>query len=537
MKIKNIELNGFKRFSKTKIIDIPENSKLIILIGPNGSGKTSLFEAFKQFSSRHGGIRHNSDNLYLSKFSERDNFNQNWNQSIKIEFHDRQPSGIEEYKKLFYIRTAYRNESDFTANGLGQLGSFLDNPRFNSLIENDATISDNYQRIVATSVNTLFDSKSDTMSGKEIREEVFGELRDSIARVFPDLILSSVGNPTNDGTFYFNKGAVNNFRFKNLSAGEKAAFDLILDILTKKQVYNETIYCIDEPDTHLHSKLQGLVLEELYNLIPENCQLVISTHSIGMIRKAVEMSQKHTDKICFLDFHNKNQDDEIIIKPTKITRDLWREILNVAIDDLSTLISPKRLVICEGRPINLSGRNLEFDASILRKIFNENYVDTDFISVGNEHSVKSERIDIISAINSLKLNVEFIKIIDRDSKTNEEIEEYKKKDGVKVLSKRDIENYLFDDEIILKLCKKYSQDSLYEVFIKIKNDLISKSVSNHHFSDDIKVIAGDLFINIVKILNLQQAGSNKEAFMKDILAPLITPETNTYKILENDIFK
>lgn len=537
MKIKSIELNAFKRFSKTNIIDIPETSKLIILIGPNGSGKTSLFEAFKQFGSRHGGIRHNSDNLYLSKLGESDNFNQNWDQRIKIEFHGRQPKSVEEYKKLFYIRTAYRNESDFAANGLGQLGSFLDNPRFNSLIENDATISDNYQRIVATSVNTLFDSRSDTMSGKEIREELFGELKNSISKVFPDLILSSVGNPTNDGTFYFTKGVVNNFRFKNLSAGEKAAFDLLLDILTKKQEYNDTIYCIDEPDTHLHSKLQGLVLEELYNQIPENCQLVISTHSIGMIRKAVEMSRKYNDKICFLDFHNKNQDDEIIIKPTKITRNLWREILNVAIDDLSTLISPKRLVICEGRPINLGGRNIEFDASVLRKVFNENYSDTDFISVGNEHAVKSEKLDIVTAINSLNLNVEFIRIVDRDSKTEEEIAELKKTKGVKVLSRRDIENYLLDDEIILKLCKKYDKENFYENCLTIKNDLILENIAKNTFSDDLKAIAGSLYISIVKILNLEQAGSNKEVFMKDILAPLITPETNVYKILERDIFK
>ena len=43
VKIKEVKLKRFKRFTDLKLTGIPETAKLIVLVGPNGSGKTSFF--------------------------------------------------------------------------------------------------------------------------------------------------------------------------------------------------------------------------------------------------------------------------------------------------------------------------------------------------------------------------------------------------------------------------------------------------------------------------------------------------------------
>ena len=69
MKIKEVKLTDFRRFSNLTIRSIPQTAKLIVLLGRNGSGKSSVFDAFSLFST---GVKHNNcyndyDNNYLAK--------------------------------------------------------------------------------------------------------------------------------------------------------------------------------------------------------------------------------------------------------------------------------------------------------------------------------------------------------------------------------------------------------------------------------------------------------------------------------------
>lgn len=98
------------------------------------------------------------------------------------------------------------------------------------------------------------------------------------------------------------KGTVENFHYRNLSAGEKSAFDLILDMVVQSKCYPDAVYCIDEPETHMHTKLQGKMLRELYQLVPDNSQLWLSTHSIDMLQEAEDIEKEHPGTVVFLDF-------------------------------------------------------------------------------------------------------------------------------------------------------------------------------------------------------------------------------------------
>lgn len=285
----------------------------------------------------------------------------------------------------------------------------------------------------------------------------------------------------------------------------------------------------------MHTRLQAKLLAQLFKIIPAKSQLWISTHSIGMIRTAVELQAKEPGSVLFLDFHDKNFDLPSVIIPQKANRDIWRRALNTALDDLSELISPRKIVICEGRPASLPGRNKEFDASCLRKIFSEEFPDVDFLSVGSEKDVTSEKIDVLTTLKSLNKGIQFIKLIDKDDRSPEEISELLLA-GVKVLDRRDIENYLLDDEVLHALCKEIGKPEKGEICIQIKKEEIAKSVTRGNPQDDVKSASGTIYVRLKQELGLAGAGNTKEAFLRDTISPLVRPGMQVYQDLKRAIF-
>ena len=191
MKIKSLLLKDFKRFSDLQIPEIPESAKLILLVGPNGSGKTSIFEAFKQWHGRYGATGYESNVNYLSKTSE-PSFNNNWPEKIKVTFHQPMPSTQSERRKVFHIRSAYRNEADFEISQLNRVGSALDSPRISRLIDVDASVSDNYMRLVSHSIDKLYSGEYDSTTIKDLREMLLGEVRETMREIFSDLVLEGL---------------------------------------------------------------------------------------------------------------------------------------------------------------------------------------------------------------------------------------------------------------------------------------------------------------------------------------------------------
>ncbi len=46
MRIKSVRLRNYKRFTDLTIADIPATARLVVLVGPNGTGKSSVFDSF-----------------------------------------------------------------------------------------------------------------------------------------------------------------------------------------------------------------------------------------------------------------------------------------------------------------------------------------------------------------------------------------------------------------------------------------------------------------------------------------------------------
>lgn len=541
MKIKKIELNNFKRFTHLIVEEIPETTKLVVLVSPNGSGKTSFLEAFHHYYKYFGYANAGDSNYLRKKEGNINNKDRSWVDEalnlVNIDYHDinlpKNRINLPEVKGHFYFRSAYRNESEFYIDVIRKQQDPLNNNRLQSLIQNDKTVSENYQRLISNTVLEVFNDNNDKKLVKELRNELIGKIQIAIRNIFDDLEFSSIGDPLINGNFYFTKGVSENFQYSNLSAGEKSAFDLVLDLVIQSTYYKNAIYCIDEPEAHMHTQLQGKVLRELLKLIPNDSQLWISTHSIGMLKEAEEIEKQSEGTVVFLDFGDKDFDMEQVIKPKRIDKILMNKFYELALGDFSKLILPNMVVFCEGT--SDGGVRKNFDKTIYSTIFEEEYPRTLFISGGSCEDIKNIERNHGEIISNLLKNVKVIKVIDRDDLSSNEVEELKDK-GITVLKKRNLESYLLEDEVIYKLCEKYGTVKNYDNCIKIKNEEMQKSIERNNPIDDYKSARGPIYNGLKKELKLNQCGNTADTFIRDTLAPLITKDMEVYKQLKVDIF-
>ena len=226
-------------------------------------------------------------------------------------------------------------------------------------------------------------------------------------------------------------------------------------------------------------------------------------------------------------------DNSVVIRPSTIDATIWNKFLELAFGDFENLIAPQRVVFCEG---TIQGRAYKnFDAQIYSRIFASKYPDTSFVSIGSCSELEDDNNISMKIISQVLKNSTIIKFVDRDDKSEGEINDLKAK-KIKVLDKRHLECYLLDDEIITKLCISQSKEDKITECLDAKKQAITESVERGNPTDDIKSASGKIYTELKRILSLTRCGNTKDAFFRDTMAPLITEETQIFKDLESEIF-
>ena len=533
MRLKSARIKNFKRFVDLTIHNLSPDAKLIVLLGPNGCGKSSLFDAFQRRLKvdQFFGMSAELQRYYRRAMSESDAEND----EVGLEFHGSNPTSDDDLKKSLYVRSAYRHDPSFQGTTIQQQPDVLDRHAVRRMIDTDQTVQNNYQRIIWRLLGKV---TTPGLTTNGIMKETIGDLQKSMEIVFQDIRLDALVSAQDTGTFTFTKGKSRNFLYENLSAGEKAAFDLLLDVVVNKVAFNDSLYCVDEPEIHLSTKLQGTLLKELCRLVPGNSQLWLATHSIGMVRTVQEIRAEHPEHVVFLDMgfrsdgEPRNYDEPQTIEPADPDHGFWRRHYAVALDDMAELLAPDRLVLCEGSTQN---DDPALDESCYNRIFAREFPRTRFVSVGPATTVEKRMRDLLPVLDRIIGGTSIVRLRDRDALTPDEIRD-KRAEGVHVMAGyRNIESMLLSDGVLSRLCDSRDMSDRFDAIRTARDNALIRA-DGQHATDDLKPAAQAVHQAARVQLELPRAGESKHAFMRDVLAPLVTAETPEYQRLRDDIF-
>lgn len=338
MHITKVELQNFKRFTDLTLDGIPADTKLVLLIGSNGSGKSSVFDAFEilNTSTREEG---KDDRIAFRK-------DKSIPDTISVAVADTQ----ELRPGTFYGRTSFRQLSRLTRTTLGTVNPEdirLDKDRPKVFIDRDNRFENDIERI---SDQVLVDVFQKGTSGQKINDAYVTPINEALDRIFGthdnnrlsliQIIPPLAGKPAQ---LTFRKGR-SEIHYDYLSAGEKEVVNILVNLLVRRDQFTNTVYFFDEIDLHLNTKLQFNLLKEITeNWIPENCQFWTASHSLGFIDYA-----RQYEKGVIIDFDDLDFDQPQTLFPQPKDR---LDVYDIAVpkETLLTLMQGKRLVVCENR--------------------------------------------------------------------------------------------------------------------------------------------------------------------------------------------
>jgi len=469
MKIKSLSLKNFKRFTDLTLQDIPDNAKLVLLIGSNGSGKSSVFDGLQVISdlvhrtqiagSRSFTFSGGKEYLYYHKKPGLLEIDLNFTDGGDINcvfagINNGKVTANKDFKiNLFYGRSAVRYLPRITRTTIGQaidINQDSDRPEY--FIDEDKRFENDIDLLIKEVVEKIF-AGINTDSNRQLEEvKLFlDKINEAFPRIFGTengtklsfrrFIPPAEGNPSR---LMFDKG-ISQINYDLLSAGEKEVVNLLFNLFVRNRYFNDTIYFLDEIDTHLNTKLQYALIQEIVeNWIPDNCQLWTASHSLGFIDYANDYEYG-----CVIDFDDLDFDKPQILIP-KPKDDF--EIFELAVS--KTFIDKV-----------VQGRKIIFAENTDTPLYNDLALENVLFFIAND------KMDVFHKAK----NHHHHGLIDRDYLADEEIADLKTDyPYIYILPYYSIENLLFHPDNLEEYCStaglNFNKEDYKQALTKIKNE-------------------------------------------------------------------
>ncbi|MCY4638266.1 MAG: AAA family ATPase [Acidobacteria bacterium] len=430
MNVTRLRLENFKRFTDLTI-DLSSCAgapKLVLLIGANGSGKSSVFDAFEYLSAQHKG----DDALYKGEAYEKFSSYLKKDPAAEMSaacafgggFEVRRSNGSSpttpptgwDVKSAFYGRSSFRTVPELRATPQSvDVGADPDRPR--RFIEFDTRFDADVARITE---DLLRDFWGKDFASDAIKARFVEPINDALARVFGNgsatalrltQMIPALGKRPAD--IRFRKGQ-SEVHYDLLSSGEKEVFNILLNLFTRREHFPNAIYFIDELDVHLHTQLQhALIREVVEHWIPDYSQLWTASHSLGFIEYAGDAADA-----AIIDFDDLDFDRPQVLAPAPKSP----AIFDIAVprDSALKVFPNQTLVICENQDALL------YNAIQLPGLL--------FVGARDKNAVGLQ----------IRTNDEFRGLMDRDFLGSDEIEELRREQpNLFVLGYYSLESYAY----------------------------------------------------------------------------------------------
>jgi ABC-type cobalamin/Fe3+-siderophores transport system ATPase subunit len=456
-KIKSIHLQRFRQFADTKLEVGPFN----LLVGPNNCGKTTVLHAIRSvFLLMHGHVRFEGtppQAVYHRRFlpgadeiAPTPDIKELWyNQktgkpiTISLTFDDETTFGISLRLQFGQLHVSAENlppelTPTTVASYLGTDVAFI--PGLVGVLVTEPYATPARRNALATQgrYSEIFRSSLRQLKSKDVG--LLSQINSSLSALFGTNLSTVEFNDESD-EFVTVKYREKDADFDVVSSG--AGLQQVIQMLTYLYISKPKVLLIDEPDAHLHSKLQAR-LGDLFRRVAQDldAQVFLSTHSLDLI------DTFSTNEVIVVDSSRKQ------LAPVGKNADLVSALVDANVVDvsaLSRLLSSRRLVVVEDKDQTVLKALDKTCGSPLFSSKSSSYV-LSARGVSNFRAV-AQLGRVLASLAGTKFDITFVQ--DRDGMPEFLVEPFlasQQEEGVTahLLERHEIENYLLQPALFAK---------------------------------------------------------------------------------------